>query len=318
MKVVAFNFATKEETDVSLEELLKGPDKNLFYWITIKPADKADARPILDVLGANESALDEFLGRPLEGRYDLYDDATHFSVAEAWFDEGKLKSGITEFLLGRHYLAVCEPDRSRMMNEIRRIYREDFQKFAKSSGFLIYEIASILLESSRRSFQYVTTAVEAIQLELFGKISDDIFMEVSRLTADILAFRRMVITSRDLFNDLATRKSAVISETTQPALLRIGERLERLGDDLDSERGVLNETLNLYMSMVSHRTNRVVNRLTIFSMLFLPLSFLCGLYGMNFEVMPELKWPYSYAVFWVICIIFVISFIVIIRKKKWI
>ena len=318
MKVVAFNFATKEETEVSCEELLAGPRKDLFYWITIRPGSRGDVRSVLEVLGVAETPMEEFLGEPLEGRYDLYDYATHFSVAEAWFEDGKLKSGITEFLLGRNFLAVSEPERSHMMNQIRRIYREDFQVFAKSSGFLIYEIASILLESSRRTFQYVTVTVEAIQLKLFGKVSDDIFREVSRLTADILAVRRMVITSRDLFNDLATRRSAVISETTQPSLLRIADRLERLGDDLDSERGVLNETLNLYMGMVSHRTNRVVNRLTIFSMLFLPLSFLCGLYGMNFDVMPELKWPYSYAVFWVVCVIFVTTFIVVIRKKKWI
>jgi len=72
------------------------------------------------------------------------------------------------------------------------------------------------------------------------------------------------------------------------------------------------------MGMVSHRTNRVVNRLTIFSMIFLPLSFLCGVYGMNFDVMPELRWPYAYLVFWLAVAAFVAAFVVFVRRKKWI
>jgi magnesium transporter len=153
---------------------------------------------------------------------------------------------------------------------------------------------------------------------LFGKVTDDIFLSVSQLTADILAFRRMVLVSRDLFNELATRKSAFVAETAQPMLGVHSDRMERLGDELENERSVLAETLNLYMGMVSHRTNKIVNRLTIFSMIFLPLSFLCGVYGMNFEYIPELAWRYGYAGFWSIVFVFVVAFVWFIRKREWI
>lgn len=318
MKSVAFNFATKEERDVGVDEIAANSGSDVFYWITVRPGEEDEARRALELLNANVDAVNELLGPKKEARYDLYDDAIHFSVSEAWLVDGKLKSGMLDCLRGPNFLAVVEPEESAVMNQIRRIYREDFQKFAKSSGFLLYELASVLLDQSRQTFQGVTNEVERIQLKLFGKVTDDIFLEVSHLTADILSFRRMVLASRDLFHELGSRKSRFISDTTQPFLQITSERLERLGDDLDSERSVLNETLNLYMGMVSHRTNRVINRLTIFSMLFLPLSFLCGLYGMNFEVMPELGWEYSYAVFWVICIVFIIAFIAVIKKKKWI
>ena len=90
-----------------------------------------------------------------------------------------------------------------------------------------------------------------------------------------------------------------------------------MGTNIALTRSVLNETLNLYMGMVSHRTNRIVNRLTLFSMVFLPLSFLVGVYGMNFEVMPELRWPYAYPVFWLVVAAFVAAFIAFVRKKQW-
>lgn len=318
MKIVAFNFENKEEKEVSIDQLSVACDTNLFYWLTMKPDECREAKPGLEALGANKDALEKLLGPKQEARYDLYDDAIHFSVSEAWLIDGDLQTGTIECLHGVNFLAVVEPEESRVMDQIRRIYHEDFHKFAKSAGFLIFEIASVLLDKSRQTFQGMTNEVERIQLKLFGKVTDDIFLEVSQLTADILSCHRMILASRDILHELATRKSAFISETTQPSLQLVSERFERLGDDLDSERSVLNETLNLYMGMVSHRTNRIINRLTIFSMLFLPLSFACGLYGMNFEVLPELKWRYSYAVFWVVCIMFIVSFIVVIKKKKWI
>jgi len=70
--------------------------------------------------------------------------------------------------------------------------------------------------------------------------------------------------------------------------------------------------------MVSHRTNKVVNRLTAISTIFLPLAFLCGVYGMNFEFMPELGWKYSYPIFWSVAITIAGCIILVMKKKKWI
>jgi magnesium transporter len=319
MYVVAFDFLNKQERTVAAEELISGgPVPDWFYWIVLEPGEQSSAAEILRILGTPSNVAESLLGPQLEGRFDIHDHGYHFSVTEAWYDQGALRSGITEFLLAEKYLVVMVSGPSPVMDQIRRIYREDFFKFAKSSGFLLYEVASRLLDSYRKTFQQFASAVERVQLTLFGEVTDDIFLTVSKLTADILSFRRMVLSSRDLLNELATRKSVFVSETTQPMLGVHSDRMERLGDELDSERNVLTETLNLYMGMVSHRTNKIVNRLTIFSMIFLPLSFLCGVYGMNFDVMPELGWKYSYAIFWLCVSGFVLSFIWFIKKNKWI
>lgn len=317
MKLVHFNFETKTESSLSIDDLESSLGEHEFYWLVLEETEIDQARQALKRLGADAFAVDDFLGKARDSRYDFHEDALLFSLAEASFVDGELRTSHLQCLRGPHFLAVLKPAQSEVMDTVLQIYSEDFQKFARSDGFLIYELASVLLESYRRSFHNVTDAVEALQLKLFGEVSDTIFSEVSRLTANILAFRRMVFGSRDLFDELATRKSQFISRFTQPTLKTIAARMERLGDDLDSERSVMTETLNLYMGMVSHRTNRIINRLTIFSMIFLPLSFLCGVYGMNFEFMPELQWRPAYFVFWGVVATFVVSFITLIRKKNW-
>ena len=318
MQVVAFDFAAKQERTIPETGWDSISATGPFYWITASPAEFPLLQTVLSRLGASP-AISGLLQAPQpESVYELYEEAIHFTLSEVRTEGHLLKSNVLAFLLGENFFAVLLPGASPVMEKIQRIYRDDFHKFARSSGFLLYELGSHLLESYRRIFQHYTAEAERLQLRLFGKVTDDIFAEVSDLTGDILAFRRTVLSARDLFNDLSTRRSAFVSETTQPALDILSDRMERLGGDIAGVRSVLNETLNLYMGMVSHRTNRIVTRLTILSMIFLPLSFLAGVYGMNFEFLPELKWRLAYPAFWLVVVLFVMGFVALVRKKKWI
>jgi magnesium transporter len=288
----------------------------LYLWLVAGAGDAAGLREALTALGAPAGAVEALGEPPREARYDLHDQGLHVSVTETWFAGDTLRSVVVDFLLGPGFLAVSAPEPTPAMERVRSVYREDFIGFAKTPGFLLFEVASQLLEAHRQTFHDFTHRVEQVQMKLFGSVTDAIFREVARLTSDILAFRRTVLAARDLFHALATRRSPWVNESTQPSLGLYAERMERLGDDLDSERGVLTETLNLYMGMVGHRTNRVVSRLTVFSMIFLPLSFLCGVYGMNFEIIPELGWKYGYLMFWMLVVVFASVSVYLIRRNR--
>lgn len=318
MQIVAFDFAAKRERTLAAGERPTGPVDGVFYWIVAGPGEAAETQDLLGQIGASPVTASLLRDPQPEALYELHDDAIHFTLSECRIDGASLKSDVLAFLLGENFLAISFSAPSPVLDKIQRIYREDFRKFARSSGFLLYELGSHLLESQRRLLQHYAAEAERIQLRLFGKIADDIFAEVADLTGDLLAFRRTVLAARDLFNELASRKSAFVGETTQPALDILSDRMERLGADVAGVRGALNETLNLYMGMVSHRTNRIVTRLTILSMIFLPLSFLAGVYGMNFEFLPELKWRFAYPAFWLAASLFVLGFVGFVRRKKWI
>jgi magnesium transporter len=158
--------------------------------------------------------------------------------------------------------------------------------------------------------------VEELQLRLIGEVDERVFAEVSEIGVDLLHFRKVLIPARAVLTDLSTRKSIFVSEATQPFLANMVGTLERVLQDLMSDRDILSESLNLYMSMVGHRTNRVMNRLTVVSILFLPLSFLCGVYGMNFEILPELKWEFGYAYFWILAAAIVVGVVAFMRRLR--
>jgi magnesium transporter len=137
------------------------------------------------------------------------------------------------------------------------------------------------------------------------------------VTRDLLSFRKIMMAAREVLHELASRRSPYVSEATQPFLEKMVDTLERLGADLTVERDILSETLNLYMSITSHRTNKIVSRLTVISVVFLPLTFLCGVYGMNFEVLPELGWRYSYLGFWLVVIAIAAGLLTYMKRRKW-
>ncbi len=319
MKIVAFDFRTKAEHTLDWAMLPTEPDSSLFYWIEMEAADEPRAADLLARFAINAAAVAEFLGSDCEGRHDVYDDCLHFALTEARVQEdGRLGTSHVDILLGTSCMIMWHRKPIGFIEKMRRTVREDFKRFAKTPGFLVYELGDHLIESYRRTCARLADEVERVQINLFGKVDDEIFMHVSTLTTDLLALKKTVQASRELMHQLASRRSPFVSETTQSFLETMAESLKRMSDDLTAEREVLSETLNLYMGMVSHRTNRIINRLTVISIIFLPLTFMCGVYGMNFEVMPELKWAFSYPTFWVICMIFASLSIYTMRKRKWI
>jgi magnesium transporter len=323
ISVVQFDFAAKRDEQIPLDRLEEALRRGFFCWIDIDTSGASDLSSAVDHadllrrLGINEIARNEVLGPDREGRYDVYDDCLHFAVTEAKLTDGQLQTSHIDVVLGASFLLTFRRKSAEIIRQMRRTYHDDFVKFAKSPGFLLYEIADHLTETYRRATQELAEAVEGIQLQLYGDVDDSIFKRVSKIMHDLLALRKVVTASRELFHELATRRSPFVSETTQPFLENIAGALGRLSEDLKTEREVLNEMLNLYMGMVSHRTNKVVNRLTVISVIFLPLSFICGVYGVNLKGVPEFEWEHGYAFFWAVCLTIAISLLIFMRRRKW-
>lgn len=324
ISVTQFDFAGRRECSIPPAEIGAALVAGRFCWVDVDcsacPDQAGGCQPCLacfKAIGINDLAQQAMLGPDCEGRYDLYDDCLHFAVTEANIREGRLQTAHVDIMLGERYIVTFRRHAAELIAQMKRVYREDFRKFAQSPGFLLYEIADHLTETYRRALQGFAAAVEQVQLKLFGEIDDDIFRQVATLTQDILGLRKVVTAAREIFHELATRRSPFVSETTRPFMENTAGTLERLSNDLTTEREVLNETLNLYMGMVSHRTNKVVNRLTVISAVFLPLTFICGVYGVNLQGVPEFAWSHGYLFFWTLCIVIAAALMFFMRRRKW-
>ena len=131
----------------------------------------------------------------------------------------------------------------------------------------------------------------------------------------MLHFRKLLLAAGEVIDELVARRSPFLTETTKPHLKQKAMRIDVLSAEVLNERDALTSSLNLYLSLTGYRTNLIMTRLTLISFIFLPLSFLVGLYGMNFVTMPELNWSFGYVYFW--CLVGVVLAILVILGKRW-
>ena len=331
MNAVEFDFAKKEERAIPVDAVAASCHEGRFCWVDIDADTQAEpAGKVLRELGVNEHVIDEIFGPDVDGRHDLYDDCLHIAVSSGTMDNGTFSTTHVDIVMGESFLVTLRRGKVDFIEQVRAHYRRDFLRFAQSPGFLLYEYWDHLIENYKKMLRKFEAEVEKVQGQIFGKVDDRIFAKVSAVTHQLLTFRKIMLAAREVIHELSTRRSAFVPESTQPFLDKLAGTLERLSADLAVEREILSETLNLYMGVTSHRTSRIVSRLTVVSMIFLPLTFLCGVYGMNFAIeredasgvtrnllMRELTWEYGYAGFWVVAVTTAVALLAFMRWKRW-
>ncbi|MFT4721851.1 MAG: magnesium transporter [Candidatus Azotimanducaceae bacterium] len=313
---VAFDFDLKTIEAVQLADVAAAIAADQFCWIDFDNLEAAVANlPALGI-GTNSIARLQLDERHHQARHG--ETCVHFALAEVQMADANLTYNVVHAFLTDDFIATVHNQPSALIERVRGTYQQDFHTRAETGGFLLFELADHLIIGYREALSTLATNVAGIQRRLLGDVGDEILTEVSNLTRALLEFRNAVVGARETIDELATRRSSFVPESTQPFLDRQTVPLDRLAQDAATERTVLSEVLNLYMGIVSHRTNKVVNRLTVVSMIVLPLNFLAAVFGMNFEKMPGLASRYGYAGFWVGSLLLVVSLLIIFRRERWI
>ena len=318
LRAIEFDFSTKKEFKIGIEDIKPECDEGRYYWIIQDGEGMSDLMGILQRLCPHSSFENNFLKGDRRELLNFFHDSLHFKLFETYVLNGELVSTPIHVILGKCFIATIYERDSIVVERMLETYRDDFINFSQSPGFLLFEIVDYITNMYQLAYRELEEVIDKLQLKLFEKIDDEIFQRVAKSTKQLLDFRSALVSAREVIAILATRKSPFIRETTQPFLDSKSSLLNRLSDDLATQRAVISDTLNLYMGYVSHKTNSLINRLTIISLIFLPITFLVGVYGMNFDFMPELRWKYSYYVFWSVVFLIVSISLLFFRLRKWI
>jgi len=317
LMVVDFDFTNKIEKTIEFDEAHAAMAAGRFVWIDILASDVKEARRLLKALKiVAEETIDDALKNEPATQHARYDDYIHIVLSGCRQRKQHFDLERVDVILAERFMVTVHRQPVVFLNSVRRDYRSDFLRFARSPSFLIYELWDHLLENYLHVQKLMEERVELLQNELRGNVDDGVFSRISELGADLLHFRKVLLPARAVLTDLSSRRSIFISEATQPFLANMVGTLEHVLQDLLVDRDILSESLNLYMSVVSHRTNQVMNRLTVVSVIFMPLTFLCGVYGMNFDVLPELHWQSGYGMFWGLTFVIVITLTILMRRAK--
>jgi magnesium transporter len=316
--VIAFDFDRKVEQSLTLSEARQAMQSGHFVWLDILAGDRDEARAVLesfDVMDAD--VIEATLCKEPSTQHARYENYLHLTVAECLALGSGFELRRLDVVLAERLFLTIHRTPITFLAALRRDYKADFVRFAKSPSFLVYEVWDHLLDGYLDVQKVMEERVEQVQNELRSEqVADDVFARISGLGSDLLHFRKIVLPARTVLSDLATRRSMLLSETTQGFLTNMVGTVEHVLQDLLVDRDILSEALNLHMSLVGHRTNQVMKKLTAVSVVFLPLSFLAGVYGTNFEHLPELHWHYGYLYFWGLAALIVTGLLTVLRRAR--
>jgi magnesium transporter len=316
--ILALDFKAKVERRIEPAEMARAMEGGEFLWIDVKPIGTAEAKALLEGTGLiAEEVIDAALTKEPATQHARYDDYVHLVVAGLRQRGGDFQLDRVDAVIGEQFFFTIHRGEVPFLDAMRRSYRKDFVRFARGPSFLLFALWDHLVEHYLSIQMVMEDRVEALQLALRSeRLGGDVFARVAALGADLLHFRKILLPARAVLADLSTRRSMCVSEVTQAALSNLAGTLEHVLQDLLVDRDVLSNALNLHLSIVSHRTNEVMKRLTVVSVVFLPLTFLVGVYGMNFDVMPELRWTFGYPLFWAAALLIVGAILTFLRRAK--
>lgn len=318
LQTVAFNFGTKSLRELQPGEIHRTLGHGEFLWLDLDYTDAANARAILEGLNlAGNEVLDEIFRQDAETHLYRGTDQFHLALTLCAMPEAsRLEFSRLDLVANKDFILTVHRGRHFVTDTVHGEFRADFERHAQTPSFLVFEIWDALIEHYAEVEKRLERHVERLQTRLIEADDDEVFAHVSEIGENLLQFRGILMPARTVLVELASRKSHLISEATQTALANLAATLERVLQDVLMDREIITQSLSLHMSMISHRTNRAMGKLTIVSTIFLPLMFLCGVYGMNFSFFPELHWKYGYAFFWITCTTIVGLLVLILRRSK--
>ena len=205
---------------------------------------------------------------------------------------------------------VFEPVRERIRNQKRRI---------RSGGtdYLAFALLDIVVDNYIYIVGVLGEKIETLEETLLQEPRKSVIDEIYTYKREMNFLRKNISPAKEMILALSKIESELINESTNIHFKELLNNINQAIDSSETYREILSDQLNIYHTTISSKLNDVMKFLTIFSVIFIPLTFIAGIYGTNFDVVPELKYKYSYFIMWGVMIILAIGMLMYFRKRKW-
>lgn len=311
----------REQEVPDLTTVLPLRDSPTVSWINIDGLHDLDLiGAVGDHFGLHPLVMEDLVHvgqRPKEEEYAGYDYVVLPMLT--WDDEGGMvRDEQLTLILGPHWILtfqervgdVFEPVRERLRASKGRIR-------SRGTDYLAYALMDAVVDRYFEVLERVGDRTEELELEVLDDPTPDSMAKLHHLKRELVVLRRAVWPVRDVLNGLLRAESALIHDETRVFLRDVYDHTVQIIETVEALRDVVSGAIDLYLSNVSNRTNEVMKVLTIMASIFIPLTFMAGIYGMNFQHMPELALPWAYPALWGAMLLVAGGMVAWFRNKGW-
>ncbi|WP_315115320.1 magnesium/cobalt transporter CorA [uncultured Clostridium sp.] len=312
-----FNKAVYED----IEKCLSSCRDDSINWINI---DGLESTEIISDIGKRFNVhpliLEDILNTTQRPKIDIDNNYIYIVIKMLYYDKSikEIKSEQVSFIILENYILSFQEFRGDVFDDLRRRLERDKSNIrAKGTDYLAYSLIDSIVDSYFDIIESIGNSIDTIEDTLMSNPSQKTLNDIYKLKRELIFLRNSIWPLREVLGKLVKSEYELIEDKTVMFLRDVYDHTIEIVDIIETYRDILSGMLDTYLSSVSNKTNEIMKVLTIFSTIFIPLSFLTGIYGMNFEYMPELKFKHGYLIFWVITIACILSMIHYFRKKRW-
>lgn len=319
----ATEYAEKE--NLTFEECLPYLAHPAMTWIHVQGGAPPDLlHQIGAAFGLHPLALEDVLNSGQRPKTETYDGQLFVVMSLPVRRNGSIATEQVSLFMGGNFLVSFhegaedpfEPVRKRLRNHAGHI-RE------AGPDHLLYALMDVIIDRGFPILEEVGEWIEDLEEDLLGKPTKNTLHAIHNIKRELLLLRRMLWPQREVLNSLLRGDHALIHDSTKTYLRDCYDHTIQVMDLLETYRDIMTSMLDVYLSSVSMRLNDVMRVLTVIATLFIPPTFIVGVYGMNFDHatspwnMPELEWKYGYLFVWLIIIGMMGGMLVYFKRKKW-
>jgi len=288
-------------------------------WVDLcKPTDQ-ESYILTHDFDFHPLAIEDVISEKPRTKIDDYDRYLFlvFPIVDYIGREEGLKSSEIDLFLSRNSLVTVHYDEHRIFDYLHNRAQRDERLMARGVDFLFHAVIDSIIDNYNTTLDILEYETEQLEEGVLGVPDEDTIKSIFTLRRDIVHLKRIVIPQTEVINQIARGQFELVSEKAAVYFSDVHDHLLRISDISDFHREILNSSLEVYYSSVSTKTNEIIKFLTIFTVLFIPPTFLVGLWGMNFKFMPELDWKYGYVLALALILTVIIILIVFFRRRKW-
>jgi magnesium transporter len=222
------------------------------------------------------------------------------------------------FVLGKGWIISFQEQEGDIFDILRHRIRENMGTLRKvGADYLLYRLIDTVVDHYFIVTDHIGEVIEELEEKVLHTPDKDSLQEIQQIKKQLSNIRKAVIPLREVVTFLEKDSTALIEDKTIRYLRDVYEHTIQINDSAESQRDALASLMDLYLSGISNRTNQVMKVLTIIATIFIPLTFIVGIYGMNFDFMPELHWKYGYFGIWGIMVAVCVMLVMFFKRKRW-
>jgi magnesium transporter len=312
------NFQEKEVNN--FEEALSSRNKSSVTWLNI---DGVHQPEIIEQVGKNFGmhplVLEDIANTGQRPKMEDFDDYIFVVLRMLRFDEKETKTEQISIILGRDFVVSFQEMEGDVFDAIRERLRSNKGRIRKmGADYLAYALIDAVVDNYFMVLENLGETIEDIEDKLVTNPTAETLRTIHDLKREMVFLRKSVWPLREVISRLERSESPLINKSTFVYLRDVYDHTIQVMDAVETFRDMLSGMLDIYLSSVSNRMNEVMKVLTVIATIFIPLTFIAGIYGMNFRYMPELELAWSYPAVLILMLIIALLMVVYFRRKKWI